>query len=311
VTRRAVIAVLVCLLLPAPAVWAGPAERPELLAEAERLEESAFQVMLARERKLLEVASRVREASAEICGDRLYPVLGLVIEEQANLYPSLRRAALRLAQVGDEPRVLWVLPTGPAAKAGVQEGDIVRGLAGRSVRHMDFLHRIESPKDQKRIELVVERQGKRMTLDMEHVPGCLREPSVALFDQRNAYFDFYRTEIVVFSGMMRLVKSDDELASVIGHELGHGVYGDHDDGPVAESAADYFGAYATARAGYDVAAGAEFEQRIASDFIDFLIDRAGHSHPNSAQRELATRATLAEIEAKRQRGEPLVPRVIR
>jgi PDZ domain-containing protein/peptidase M48-like protein len=310
VTRRGLVrACALALSLASPSHAADPAA--PIAAEAERLAESSFQLMLQRQQKLLEVSSRLRIATAELCGNSLYPVLGMVIHAKESLPPPLTSVGSKRHDIGDEPRVVWVQPDGVAARAGVLAGDVIRGFAGQTVTHVDSIFRVRSPADAKQLELVVERAGARHTLMLENVRGCMREPLLVLDDSRNASFSFDSDQVVVLSALIRMVRSDDELASVVGHELGHGVYGDHDDGPVSESAADYFGAYAGARAGYDPAAGAAFEQTVASDDVVVLVSRAGMSHPNSAERELAIRATLDEIEGKRARGEPLVPRVVR
>ena len=58
----------------------------------------------------------------------------------------------------------------PAEKAGVQMGDIVVELAGKKIENIyDYTHAIEALKIGQKTKLVVERDGKRITLDL--VPG--------------------------------------------------------------------------------------------------------------------------------------------
>ena len=58
----------------------------------------------------------------------------------------------------------------PADKAGVKTGDIVVELAGKKIENIyDYTHAIEALKIRQKTKLVVERDGKRITLDL--VPG--------------------------------------------------------------------------------------------------------------------------------------------
>jgi predicted Zn-dependent protease len=130
---------------------------------------------------------------------------------------------------------------------------------------------------------------------------------------------------------MRFVRSDNELAWVLAHEIAHNVL-DHSQNarlramldaflgatmgasseasvPIQrrslEARADYVGAYIMARADYDLKAIKQFWRR-----MEGLPSREpGHemvmTHPTTAERLAAFEVTLKEIEAKRDRGELL------
>ena len=59
---------------------------------------------------------------------------------------------------------------GPAAKAGVRAGDVIVELAGKKIENIyDYTYAIEALKIGKKVKLVVDRQGKRITLEV--LPG--------------------------------------------------------------------------------------------------------------------------------------------
>ncbi|HHT9119714.1 MAG TPA: M48 family metallopeptidase [Candidatus Hypogeohydataceae bacterium YC41] len=142
-------------------------------------------------------------------------------------------------------------------------------------------------------------------------------------------------KIVVTTGMMRFLKSDDELAVVLGHEIAHIVKGHIEKSiisniPViigsqmAESAmpgsgkivemggsiftqkfsrdmereADYFGIQYAYKAGYDVMAGVKIWERFAIELPES--QRAGifSSHPSSTERLVRAEKIAESLEER-------------
>ena len=103
-------------------------------------------------------------------------------------------------------------------------------------------------------------------------------------DVINAYAS--NGSITITMGMLKFLKSKDELAFVIGHEMGH-VLLSHlsgqmsDDSRIHEANADKFGTFLVLRAGYDVCVGKSVWQRFVDVFGDSVITA---SHPSSLQR---------------------------
>ncbi|HXK25217.1 MAG TPA: M48 family metalloprotease, partial [Myxococcota bacterium] len=104
---------------------------------------------------------------------------------------------------------------------------------------------------------------------------------------------------------IRDARSDDEIAAVIGHELGHVVLGHRKERAASEAEADYFALYLLARAGFDTDAAADAWRRRARTAPESLIEWG--NHPSAPERALAAERALAEIAAKRAAGQPLVP----
>ena len=132
---------------------------------------------------------------------------------------------------------------------------------------------------------------------------------------------------------MRFLRSDDELAWVVAHEIAHNVLNHSQNarlramlnafvgatmGASAEASvplpqrslearADYVGAYIMARAGYDVHAIKQFWRRIERLSSGEKRPEMDVTHPTTAERLVAFDMTLKEIETKGERGESLQP----
>lgn len=133
----------------------------------------------------------------------------------------------------------------------------------------------------------------------------------------NAHADSRR--IRISRAMIDLATDDSELALVLGHELAHVVLGhtrrdifdrvnsafhagiERDD----ERHADYVGLYLVARAGYNVRRAVTLWRRMGAVQPGIII--GSNTHPGTAERYVALRQIIAEIEAKRRAGEPLLP----
>lgn len=118
--------------------------------------------------------------------------------------------------------------------------------------------------------------------------GLARPVSVEVLDadEVNAYA---RGETIhVTLGMIRLVRNEDELALVVGHELGH-VVADQQvrTGGMSpedrERLADYYALVALHRAGYDIKAACELWQRMATELARGQAVVVP-SHPSYAER---------------------------
>jgi Zn-dependent protease with chaperone function len=308
--RDALGALALTLALGARSAAAADAlERVAVAAETDRLCEASFREMMARERRLIEVSTRVRRAAVDLCGEKLAPVLGLQIISARDLPPAFLTPAVRAYALGEGAYIASVLDDSAAARAGLLRGD-------RIVSIDDFL--IESDWDvQTRraaegapsLRFVVERGGKRIDLDVPYEPGCYYQPFLALSASWNAFADRKERSIVVYSELVRAAETDDELAMVIGHELGHILLGHERSKPRAEADADYFGAYVAALAGYDPGAGARLWAETARTKVSSLMSYG--SHPSAPERTLAVTRAVDEIRAKRAAGLALEPQGLR
>jgi predicted Zn-dependent protease len=131
----------------------------------------------------------------------------------------------------------------------------------------------------------LERVLMRLLLVVPNPPPLSVE--VAGCDAVNAYVG--RQKIHVCLGMLRFVKSDDELAVVLGHEMGHlptltsqGLVGG--GRREEERAADIRGLLYAHGAGYDIRAGAKVFERMAVELSPGRWDTKPGGHPTHAER---------------------------
>jgi membrane-associated protease RseP (regulator of RpoE activity) len=263
--------------------------------------------MLARWKRLTRVTSAIRLRGALLCGEKLSPVLGVIAATRDELPKAYREPAERRYGVEDQVKVLWVLPGYPADRAGLRARDTVLEIDGRKTRSARTLHSRGAKSVGEIISLRVERNGEFLDLEVEAVKGCYHAAYLEVLDFVNAYADGAR--IVVFTGLMRFLTSDDDLALIVGHELAHNILGHPWSRPVFEAEADYLGCYLAARSGFDVSGAGEMWRRWGREHPYGLDRRAGRSHPTSPARAVALERTVNEILGKLGRSEPLVPRI--
>lgn len=114
------------------------------------------------------------------------------------------------------------------------------------------------------------------------LPGVLPPLTVADTPMVNAWMT--PDGMTVTTGMLNFLHNKDELAAVIGHEIGHFVLQHFElggDSRIHEANADKFGAFIMMRAGYDPCAIEGLWDRMTDQFGDQILT---DSHPGSAQR---------------------------
>lgn len=209
---------------------------------------------------------------------------------------------------------------------------------GRTVT--DKLKRSTGP-----VSVVVRRAGVEQTVSMTPVMACAYGVVVEDSAEINAYAD--GQSIHILRPILKLADSDEELALVIAHEIAHdgqhhiqakmhnarivGFGGLLLDGlaaaggvntggaftkagmqlgmahaaPEFEAEADYVGMYYMARAGFRTEGVEDFWRKMAVEAPASIFVKS--DHPPSPERFLGIAAASKEIEAKRAKGEPLLP----
>lgn len=290
-------------------------------AEARRLEDLALSVMLDGQLRVMRVADPIRTAGAPLCGNEVGPVFGAFALDQYSL-PHLFGAQVSMApfvdavqerfRLGRSLRVVAVLPGSPADHAGLRRGDRVTRIAGKKLRARTLLDALKGGEAGVPLQITVERLSGAKELEIQPSRGCAVPARFMFGADINAYATRHSdlTGMYVFSGMLRFLPSDDDLAVVMGHELAHLIL--RHNGAMRtsrrfEADADYLGLYLAARAGFDISKAPELWDRFTRMSPYAMIDRGVYSHPTSPARALALQETLAEIADKRARGEPLLP----
>src|SRR5262249_34378745 len=151
------------------------------------------------------------------------------------------------------------------------------------------------------VTLGIERAGARSRVAVSPAPACDYDVELSASEDVNAFAE--QRHVVITEGMLALLPRNDQLAVVVGHELGHIAAGHTEDGvgsdrPAdAESEADSLGIYFAARAGYDISGAEDVLRRIVAARRGGWIDT--EYMPDVARRIQAIDAATDEIDAKR------------
>jgi len=204
-----------------------------------------------------------------------------------------------------------VVPGLPADRGGLRAGDVVTRIGGKKPKRRTQLDSLRNTGTKGNVRLTAERPDGTVEFELESRLGCA-EPSRFWFGTTvNAFATHFGslTGTYVYGGLLDLFESDDELATILGHELAHLIL-KHTQMRTTqrnEADADYLGVYLAARAGFDVSKAIDVEDRLARTNPFSTIDWGFYSHPMSPARSLELRAAIDEIAGKRERGEPLEP----
>ena len=279
----------------------------EVADQRARLASLGFEQMLERQQRLTRVSSELRYHGAALCEQRWSRVLGIVAASAAEIPEAYRETAYLRYGIDDLVKVLWVLPGYPAADADLRAGDTILEIDGRETHFAAALEQRSAGDLPNTTALKIERDGEVRDLQLETRIGCFQPAKIEILDNIDAYTEGER--IVVYSGLLRFLESDDELAVILGHELAHALLGDGLDPAAAEREADAVSLYLAARAGYDISVARGLSQRFVREFPLALEARTGHTHLRSPERSLALEATTREIQRKLVHGEPLEPEI--
>jgi hypothetical protein len=334
----ALCAVLLCACAPqanVPQVGAASVD-----AEAKYQQTLVLRDSVDKMDRLARVSWNILAANAELCEDKVTRGVGLSFLELDDYAKDKREFVKEVLGISWRPTVFQAPPGSPGDIAGLRRGDVVVSIAGLKPENKKQAREVLEAALEKSgdIPIQVERAGQAMAFVMHPVALC-DYPVVRSQDKEiNAYAD--GAKIVVNQGMLKFVRSDDELAGILGHELAHNVRKHIRDMqvnstlgrllidlPVAvftgvnpnlgwqlgrnmysqeyEFEADYVGLYFTARAGYDTRSVAEIWRRMAVENPKAIT--MGTTHPSTSKRFVALDAGGAEIAAKRKAGKPLRP----
>ena len=288
---------------------------------AQRLYDSALDLWFERDIRLQRISQRLRARGVELCPGSKTAILGLVVAQVSAIPGQYQEPAQRRFGTDDRVHVVAVLPGLPAERAGLAPGDVLITIGAEAV---DEKIDVYQPDFMRAGPLMVrlERDGVELQREVEHLSGCKfpailgQEERVRVSSQQGVGWKGYsgivlavKKPVVVSNGAMRLVIRDEQIAFLIGHEMGHGImmYGRkrRDSGPHVEVEADSLGVRLAARAGYVLTAEDFGLMKLASANPDRLVDE-DEQHPSSPERELAFLRSLEEANARHAQGESLV-----
>ncbi len=176
-------------------------------------------------------------------------------------------------------------------------------ISAREEQAAAALLRAEAARRRAELEQRLQEVGRRLMAVVPDVPPCAFQ--VTESNEVNAYAG--RGVIEVSLGLLRFLRTKDELAVVVGHELAHevltasGKVGQRSRSDV-EREADLLGLTYTHRAGYDVSAAADLWERMAVELPGALSESWLAHHPSFPERLVLARKIAAVL-----RGQATVP----
>lgn len=275
--------------------------------------------------RVAKVAYRLALAGRPLCPSP-WPLTGMLFHHLAE-YDAANRP-LMVARYGLDrgPGVLSVIAGSPASRAGLVAGDVLLAVNGTAVpspveiaairERAAWRARVEATERQLEdalragpAELRVLRQGRELRLRLDSLPACLGRVRLARSTQTNAFAS--GSYVIMTTAMLDYIRSDDELAVVLGHEMAHDILGHpatrSEEGVLAglgihpnniwkrEAKADRFGLRLMAAAGYNLDAAIPFWRRYLGKFDWF--PQIFRSHPSLGAREKIAAEEIAAIRA--------------
>lgn len=204
------------LLLLTGCLTTGPTVyQSEIYQVEEELRLKALEYKLEKEKEVSQVGYRLLQA-LPLEGNRYYPYLGIRFI-QIDRYVKKLFALERDRGIA----VAYLVPGGPAEKAGLREADIVRAIDNYPVmNYWDLKKALRGIQPGETLLLRVERNGLpyQISIRVGKVPLNVQ---FLMADAEEVNAGATSNRVVVTYGMMRFLKTQDELAIILGHELAH------------------------------------------------------------------------------------------
>ena len=193
--------------------------------ETERRKEQIDQIRdyFAQLSRLDNVSFRIRVANRDDCKNRNRAQIGLNAGTVASLprkYRSFSHEALSISWT--QATVLSVAETSPAAAAGIKPGDHLLTFNNEPVprsRTAEWIGEFVRRNGERPIQVLVRRDGVDEVHTVVPVKACAIPIELKTDSDVNAFTT--EDEIVVHSSILRLARTDAQLALVVGHELAH------------------------------------------------------------------------------------------
>lgn len=309
-----------------------------------RAEEEALRSLISHQDRLYRVAAPLLVGNGELCRNNARNLLGFTAKNKYSYSSEYVNAAEVVFGLGEPLQVMGVLPGSGAARAGVRRGDRLLAVEDKPLPQGENAERHASAMlaplvtGRPSLNLTVGRNGADTTLNVPLTYACAFGIELGNADIVNAYGDGQR--VLVTRGMMGQTRTDEELAYVMAKEMAHNVLGHASMqrmsatiGGIIDNlvrirpdmstmvgtsgvrpmpaemdiAADRLSLYMLARAGYRLDNAIPFWQRLAGQYPATVPNSYTALHPNTQQRIAAMEKTIAEINARRGSGQPLVP----
>jgi len=326
------------------------------LAEEKNMQRVEYVRLLIQEQKrVAQIAYRLSTRTLKLCRGDETLVTGAYMFDwdlTSDEWVDVANQALGINLHTPGIEVLFIIPDSPADIAGLYPGDRIIKLGDWRVpskrgAFTEFFRKLQALNTQNvsSIDLLIRRGARFVDITVYPIKGCDYPVILREDESLGAFTD--GEKVMINRGLLRFVRSDDELAIVITHEMAHNVLNHVDikrknalQGATFGVIVDILLAASTGvrtntfeQVGANIGALAyskEFEKE-ADYYSAYLMEQAGfdvsripvfwryigsinqkqmkynHTHPTSTERSVNIRKIVDEIEEKRRAGNPLLP----
>jgi len=209
-------------------------KRPEMaqhLVEREREQqrEMALRLFLERAEQVNRVAGLLKVQAKESCENHLEPQLGAFWIGLDSFPYDDKDVATRIFGLEEESlRVHSVIAGQPAAAAGIRHGDAILKIGETPISSYKSWYSLTKAQHAQNlvrdlgknpIDLELRRGSDILSLRLDPISACRYRVDLVANDRVNAFTN--GDSISITTGMLRFIRSDDELALIIGHEIAH------------------------------------------------------------------------------------------
>lgn len=171
--------------------------------------------LIAQSLRLEAVGVQILRALPDAHPDRSVPYLGLVVDNATETLADALGVEKREGVV-----VLGAVPGGPADQSGIEAGDYLERIGPLTISTAQDLAALDELEVNRPIPVLV-RRGELLVqalVEPEYLPWNVAF-KIVQDDVVNAYSD--PATVTLTTGMLRFLRSDEELAVVVSHELAH------------------------------------------------------------------------------------------
>lgn len=174
-------------------------------------------------RRVYDIANRLSRANAELCA-RQTQTIGVRFENLNDYGRDFREAARSLWGLDNTPTVNWVAEDSPASHAGIRVNDRIVAINGRAIptnrnASRQAVRWLRDAAEDGNVTLQLRRGIESVVVNVTPRSDCAYQFYMSDDDAINAMAD--GQSIYITRGMLRFVRTDEELALVLGHELAH------------------------------------------------------------------------------------------
>ena len=270
----------------------------------------------AEDARVSAISWRLQIANVALCPQKTM-LSGISLHALSQYQPAQRAAVSAQFGLKDQVGIAAVARGSAADRAGVRVGDMLLAVNGEPtpvvapdsgyapVARSETM--LESALTKPSTTVTIQpSNGREARVALSGDAACASRVQIVAGSAINAQADGRYVQIN--AKMLEFVASDDELATIMAHELAHNILRHialKTPSKQAEYAADRMGVWLMARAGYDVDAVIPFWMRFEKRTNAGIF--ADGTHPSSKKRLAAVAVAVAAFKAQRAAGQPLVP----